>query len=148
MEERDFFEEVCLISLYATKAVKFTSVVDSNGKMVVGKFRKGQAFQGSTKAYRVGTYEKCKSACTFYKETVIPLLNNMASHCWVDWSVNKAHFEIVDIKHQVDGECEMFLAATPLTRTKDKYLCIYLQIPRTAPEKHQQIISKLCDAIK
>ena len=145
MEERDFFEEVCLISLYATKAVKFTAVVDSDGGIVVGKFRKGHTFQGYPKAN--GAFQQSKPSLLFYKETVVPLLNNMASHCWVDWSTNKAHFEIVEIKHQDVGG-DLFLAATPLTQTKDKFLCIYLQLPRTPPEKHQQIISKLCDAIK
>jgi hypothetical protein len=146
MEERDFFEEVCLISLYATKAVKFTAVVDSNGGIVVGKFRKGHTFQGFLKAN--SAFKPSRPALLFYKETVVPLLNNMASHCWVDWSTNKAHFEIVEIKHQEDSGGDMLLAATPLTQTKDKFLCIYLQLPRTPPEKHQQIISKLCDAIK
>jgi hypothetical protein len=146
MEERDFFEEVCLISLYATRAVKFTAVVDSYGRIVVGKFRKRHSFQGSSKAY--STVEQFEPAYSFYKDTVMPLLNNMASHCWVDWSTNKAHFEIVDIKHQENAGGQVLLAATPLTQSKDKYLCIYLQMPRTAPDKHQQIISKLCDAIK
>jgi hypothetical protein len=144
MEERDFFEEVCLISLYATKAVKFTAVVDSNGSIVVGKFRKG--FHSYLKANN--GFEPSMPALLFYRETVVPLLNNMASHCWVDWSINKAHFEIVEIKYQENSGGDMLLAATPLTQTKDKFLCIYLQLPRTAPEKHQQIISKLCDAIK
>jgi hypothetical protein len=146
MEERDFFEEVCLVSLYATRAVKFTAVVDLYGKIVVGKFRKGHGSQGFSKAY--STHEQFDSAYSFYKDSVIPLLNNMASHCWVEWSKNKAHFEIVDIKRQENGVGEVVLAATPLTQSKDKYLCIYLQMPGTAPDKHQKIISKLCDAIK
>lgn len=144
MEECDFFEEVCLVSLYATKAVKFTAVVNSDGGIVVGKFRKGYNFQGS----RINSTFPRKPALLFYKATVLPLLNNMASHCWVDWSTNKAHFEIVEIKPEGDAEGDMFLAATPLTQTKDKFLCIYLQLPKTPAEKHQQIISKLCDAIK
>ena len=146
MEERDFFEEVCLISLYATKAVKFTAVVDSDGCIVVGKFRKGFNFQGGSRTNSI--FPRLKPALLFYKATVLPLLNNMASHCWVDWSTNKAHFEIVEIKAEEDAGGDMVLAATPLTQTKDKFLCIYLQLPRTPAEKHQLIISKLCDAIK
>jgi len=34
MEELDFFEEICLVSLYASKAVTFTAVVDSRGKLI------------------------------------------------------------------------------------------------------------------
>ena len=47
MEELDFFEEICLNSLYATKAVKFAAVVDSDGKVVTGKFKKIYGFDGS-----------------------------------------------------------------------------------------------------
>jgi len=39
MEELDFFDEICLISLYASKAVRFTAVVDSNGKLILAKIR-------------------------------------------------------------------------------------------------------------
>jgi hypothetical protein len=37
MEEHDFFKEVCSISLYATKAVRFADLVDFNGKTVTSK---------------------------------------------------------------------------------------------------------------
>jgi hypothetical protein len=40
MEECDFFDEICLISLYASKTVKFTAVVDSKGKLFLGKFKR------------------------------------------------------------------------------------------------------------
>jgi len=40
MEEVDFFHEICLISLYASRAVKFAAVVDSKGKLILAKFKK------------------------------------------------------------------------------------------------------------
>jgi len=60
MEELDFFEEICLTSLYATKAVKFAAVVDSNGKMVTGKFSK---FHGCECSMNIDNGSKC--ACRF-----------------------------------------------------------------------------------
>jgi hypothetical protein len=36
MKELDFFEEICLNSLYAARAVKVAAVVDSDGRMVTG----------------------------------------------------------------------------------------------------------------
>jgi hypothetical protein len=48
MEELDFFEEICLTSLYATKAVKFAAVVDSDGRMLTGKFKNIYGFDGPT----------------------------------------------------------------------------------------------------
>jgi hypothetical protein len=43
MEELDFFDEICLISLYAGKAVRFTAVVDSNGKLILAKFKRSNS---------------------------------------------------------------------------------------------------------
>ena len=40
MEEVDFLHEICLISLYASRAVKFAAVVDSKGKLILAKFKK------------------------------------------------------------------------------------------------------------
>src|SRR5215467_2192790 len=40
MEEVDFFHEICLISLYSSRAVKFAAVVDSKGKLILAKFKK------------------------------------------------------------------------------------------------------------
>ena len=36
MEERDFFEEISL----TTKAVRYTAVVDSKGKLILGRFKR------------------------------------------------------------------------------------------------------------
>ncbi|MGC2571898.1 MAG: hypothetical protein WA364_10350 [Candidatus Nitrosopolaris sp.] len=40
MEEAEFFLEICLISLYANRAVKFAAGVDSKGKLISAEFKK------------------------------------------------------------------------------------------------------------
>jgi len=111
MEELDFFEEICLTSLYATKQ--------------------------SSRGY------------SFYHTYLIPTLNNKATICWLDLTSNKTHFEITEIANQEeDNNSKMLLAVTPLTQTKDKFLCIYLRMPSETPSQHQQIISRLCEAIQ
>jgi hypothetical protein len=40
LEEWDFLDETCLTALYASKDVSFAAVVDINGKLIVGKYRK------------------------------------------------------------------------------------------------------------
>jgi hypothetical protein len=147
MEELDFFEEICLISLYATKAVKFAAVVNSNGKMVTGKFRRIHEREGSMKMANSPKF--VETAFSFYRGNLIPALNNKAIHCWLDWTSNEAHFEITEIANQgKDNNSKMILAVTPITQTKDKFLCIYLQMPSKSSNQHQQIMSKLCDAIQ
>jgi hypothetical protein len=44
MEECDFLDEIGLTVLSAIKDVSFAAVVDTNGKLIVGKYRK--AIQG------------------------------------------------------------------------------------------------------
>ncbi len=144
MEELDFFEEICLTSLYTTKAVKFAAVVDSNGKMVTGKFRRIHGCEGSTNSSKW-----TGRGYSFYHHYLIPSLNNRATICWLDWSANKSHFEITEIaNHEEDNNGKLLLAVTPLTQTKDKFLCIYLQMPSETSIQHQQIMSRLCDAIQ
>jgi hypothetical protein len=149
MEELDFFEEICLTSLYAAKAVKFAAVVDSNGKMVTGKIRRihGHGREGSVKMANSSKW--IGRAYSFYQHYLIPSLNNRATSCWLDWTSNKTHFEITEIANQEeDNNSKMLLAVTPLTQTKDKFLCIYLHVPSETSSQHQQIMSRLCDAIQ
>jgi hypothetical protein len=152
MEELDFFEEICLTSLYATKAVKFAAVVDSNGKMVTGKFSK---FHGCECSMKIDNGSKCvEGGFSFYHHYLIPALNDKAPICWLDWSTNKSHFELTEISnreednHNSNNSGKVLLAVTPLTETKDKFLCIYLQMPAQSSNQRQQIMSRLCDAIQ
>jgi hypothetical protein len=154
MEELDFFEEICLTSLYATKAVKFAAVVDSNGKMVTGRFSK---FQGCECSMNMDNGSKCSGGSySFYHHYLIPALNDKAPICWLDWSTNKSHFVITEIANREEdsnnnnnnNSGKVLLAVTPLTETKDKFLCIYLQMPSQSSNQQQQIMSRLCDAIQ
>jgi hypothetical protein len=147
MEELDFFEEICLTSLYTTRAVKFAAVVDSNGKMVTGKFRRMHGCEGSAK--RANSPKWTPRGDSFYHTYLIPALNNKATICWLDWGSNKSYFEITEIANQEeDNKRKVLLAVTPLTQTKDKFLCIYLQMPSESAPQHQQIMSRLSDVIQ
>ena len=148
MEELDFFEEICLTSLYATKAVKFTAVVDSNGKVVTGKVRRINGYGREDSAKMANSSKWTGRGYSFYHNYLIPSLNNRATICWLDWSSNKSRFEIVEtVEHEQYNNSKMLLAITPLTQRKDKFLCIYLQIPSQISGQHQQIMSRICDAI-
>jgi hypothetical protein len=149
MEELDFFEEICLTSLYATKAVKFTAVVDSNGKVVTGKVRRIHGYGREDSVKMANSSKWTGRGYSFYHNYLIPSLNNKATICWLDWTSNKTHFEITEIANQEeDNNGKLLLAIMPLTQTKDKFLCIYLQMSSETSNQHQQIMSRLCDAIQ
>jgi hypothetical protein len=41
LEELDFLREACLTALFSNRLVKFASVLDSNGKLIIAEYRKG-----------------------------------------------------------------------------------------------------------
>jgi hypothetical protein len=141
LEEFDFFEEVCLTSLYATKAVKFAAVVDSNGTMLTGKFRKISINEFCTKM--AASSKWTGRGYSFYHTYLIPALDNK------DWSSNKSHLEVTEIASQDEdnNSSRLLLAITPLTQSNDKFLCIYMEMTPQASNQHEQIMSRICESI-
>jgi hypothetical protein len=155
LEETDFFHEICLIALYANRAVKFAAVVDSKGELILAKFKKfnmhsHRASVSSLPKILDGSQQQqdqtllTQSCHSFCHDHLIPLLKDITSRSYREEYPNKAHFEITEI----DKKAGLKLAVTPLTESRDKYLCLCLQLPREMrTDGHQQIISKLTSVI-
>jgi hypothetical protein len=151
LEEADFFHEICLISLYASRAVKFAAVVDSKGKLILAKFKKFHIYShrahllSAPKIQQQNQTLLPQSCYSFCYEHLMPTLKDITNRSYREQYSNKAHFEITEI----DKNIGLKLAVTPLTESRDKYLCLYLELP---PEMHidghQQIISKLSNVIQ
>ena len=156
MEELDFFHEICLISLYASRALKFAAVVDSKGKLILAKFKKfhihshrarllsaPKILNGSQQQQdQTLLPQSCHSFCYEY---LMPTLKDITNRSYREQYSNKAHFEITEI----DKNIGLRLAVTPLTESRDKYLCLYLQLPPAMrTDGHQEIISKLTNVIQ
>jgi hypothetical protein len=132
MEEVDFFHEMCLLSLYASRAVKFAAVVDSKGKLILAKFKKfhihsyrarllsAPRILNGSQQQQEQTLLSCHSFCYEY---LMPTLKDTTSRSYREQYSNKAHFEITEI----DKNIGLKLAVTPLTESRDKYLCLYFQ---------------------
>jgi hypothetical protein len=152
MEELDFFDEICLVSLYASKTVRFTAVVDSKGKLIMGKFKRPRRQLGtfpytsaiidSSQQQQLFLGQSCHSC---YRHQLIPTLKGLTSGSYREQWSDKAHFEIIEIDSKIGAK----LAVTPLTEKKDRYLCVYLQLPPEIPtNQHQQIMSQISNAIQ
>jgi hypothetical protein len=156
LEEVDFFHEICLIALYASRAVKFAAVVDSKGKLILAKFKKfnlynHRAIISSLPRILDGSQQQqdqtllAQSCHSFCHEHLMPTLKDITSRSYRGQYSNKAHFEITEI----DKNIGLKLAVTPLTESRDKYLCLVLQLlPEMRTGGHQQIILKLTDVIQ
>jgi hypothetical protein len=151
LEEADFFHEICLISLYASRTVKFAAVVDSKGKLILAKFKKFHIHShrahllSAPKIQHQHQTLLPHSCYSFCYEHLMPTLKDITNRSYREQYSNKARFEITEI----DKNIGLKLAVTPLTESRDKFLCLYLELP---PEMHidghRQLISKLSNVIQ
>ena len=154
MREVDFFHEICLIALYANRSVKFAAVVDSKGKLILAKFKRfnihsRRANISSIPRILDGAQQQqtllAQSCYSFCHEYLMPTLKDITSRSYREQYSNTAHFEITEI----DKNTGLELAVTPLTESRDKFLCLVLQLPpEMRTDRHQQIISKLTNVIQ
>ena len=127
MEERDFFCEICLTALYTSKDVRFSAVVDDTGKLIVAENKKG--FQKTTKPNSMT--DDCQTSYLFYLDYLLPAIRER--RFYLEDRVEKIYFELKEINNDVK------IAVTPLTQSKDKYLCVYIE----SSTSYQEIIMKL-----
>ena len=152
MREVDF-HEICLIALHANRYVKFAAVVDSKGKLILAKFkrfnmRSHRASISSIPGILDGAQQQqtvlAQSCHSFCHEYLMPTLKDIRGRSYREQYSNTAHFEITEIDHKIGAK----LAVTPLTENRDRYICIYFQLPpEMHTDQHQQIISKIRNAI-
>jgi hypothetical protein len=136
--------------------VKFAAVVDSKGKLILAKFKKFNLYNHSASISSLprvldGSQQQqdqtllTQSCHSFCHEHLMPTLKDITNRSYREQYSNKTHFEITEI----DKNIGLKLAVTPLTESRDKYLCLYLQLPpEMRTDGHEQIILKLTDAIQ
>lgn len=107
LEERDFFAELCQLALSSDRNVRFAGVVDNNGKLLSGKYRKDikrPLFESSSKSDA---------------ET------NMFYASYQSVTLNKT-FEpsLGPLKYQLSEFDDVKLLTVPLTVRGDRFLCV------------------------
>jgi hypothetical protein len=128
MEEHDFLHEICLIVLCVSKDVKYAGVVDSNGKLLVGEFRKNV----QSPLVKSNSIDIQKSN-SFFLSYLAPAIKGRN----FDLESGKVHFKLTEFDN-------VKLATTSLTNRNDRYLCVYLESSSTS---YQEIISKVIESI-
>jgi hypothetical protein len=128
MEEHDFLHEICLIVLCVSKDVKYAGVVDSNGKLLVGEFRKNV----QSPLVKSNSIDIQKSN-SFFLSYLAPAIKGRN----FDSEPGKIHFKLTEFDN-------VKLAITSLTNRNDRYLCVYLESLSTS---YQEIISKVIESI-
>jgi hypothetical protein len=141
LEELDFLREACLTTLFSNRLVKFTSVLDNNGKLIIAEYRKGIQNYWRTDFISDNDTDNHDSAYLFHLDYLVPAIKKIR-FCFLDSTKEQQqeeeiHFEIIEINDNVR------LAVAPLNERKDKYLCVYIE----SSVSGQEIISKLRNAI-
>jgi hypothetical protein len=145
LEEWDFLDETCLTALYASKDVSFAAVVDINGKLIVGKYRKRDRrtiLSILSGTYSISPATTVISRCyTFYSDYLVKAIRRsyFENKSLSEDEKEETNFEMIDIDNNLK------LAITPLTKGKDKYLCVYFE--SRVISSTQQIILKINNTI-
>jgi hypothetical protein len=145
LEEWDFLDETCLTALYASKDVSFAAVVDINGKLIIGKYRKRDRrtiLSILSGMCNISPATTVTSTCyTFYSDYLVKAIRRSYFEHKTIREVEKeeTNFDMIDIDNNLK------LAITPLTKGKDKYLCVYFE--SRVISSTQQIILKINNTI-
>jgi hypothetical protein len=167
LEEYDFLNEMCLIALHMSKEVKFAAVIDNNGKLIAGKYRKEDHTNNKRTKSRLllSAREKgddhnnnnnnnnnndVSSSLTFchyntnylfyanYLTAAVKKIKTGIKHSdYREKEGSVHHVELAEI-HSI-----LKIAITPLTANNDRYLCIYLE----SSSPNQEIIAKIGNTI-
>jgi hypothetical protein len=151
---------MCLIALHMSKEVKFAAVIDNNGKLIAGKYRKEDHTNNKRTKSRLllSAREKgdghnnnnVSSSITFchYNTNYLFYANYLTAAVkkiktgikYSDYGEKEEsvhHVELAEI-HSI-----LKIAITPLTANSDRYLCIYLE----SSSPNQEIIAKIGNTI-
>jgi hypothetical protein len=148
VEECDFLDDICLTVLSATKEVSFAAVVDVNGKLIVGKYRRKvdrRLVTTTSLANSSDKYNRTTSCYLFYVGYLLTAIRQsyFESRCKREKqeakNIKEVNFDVIDINNKIK------LAITPVTQRKDKFLCVYLESP--VAESYQEIIMKINNTI-
>ena len=122
MEERQFLHNLCIIALQVDKSIEFAGIVDSNGKLLVGRSRgifgnndylrkrRNNTFFKSTNLYGNAVF-KDKPISTDNIKSIVSLQSNLLE--------DQTLFKLITINDDV------FLAYIPINESNDKFLYIY-----------------------
>ena len=145
MEECDFLDDICLTVLSASKEVSFAAVVDTNGKLIAGKYRKKvdrRLIATISIPDSIDQSHQTTSCYLFYLGYLLTAIRQFyfESSCKKEEEEKcEVDFDVIDIHNKIK------LAITPLTQCKDKFLCVYLESP--VAKSYQEIIMKINNTI-
>ncbi|MGD9534169.1 MAG: hypothetical protein AB7V56_10405 [Candidatus Nitrosocosmicus sp.] len=124
MEERQFLHKLCAIALQIDISIEFAGIMDSNGKLLVGKSRnkfsyhdiykkrKNKYLQRNTKTYGKAIFKEQNISVNNIK-SIVSLQSSLVD--------DQVLFRLINLND------DMFLAYMPINELKNKFLYIYFK---------------------
>jgi hypothetical protein len=126
-DERDFLQKLCESLLNADKSVRFAGVVDSDGKLLIGRYRADIP----SPLIKANSEVQDPKATSFYSAYQALAINR------------KFQSDLGKIRFQVTEFDRVTLVSIPLTAQNDRFLCISVD----APTFHEKIIPKILNIL-
>jgi hypothetical protein len=126
-EERDFLQKLCESVLNADKTVRFAGIVDSDGRLLMGRYRSDIP----SPLIRANSESGDPKATSFYAAYQALAMNK------------KFQSDLGLIRFQVTEFDRVTLVSVPLTAQSDRFLCISLD----APTFHERVIPKILNIL-
>jgi hypothetical protein len=126
-EERDFLQKLCESVLNADKTVRFAGIVDSDGRLLMGRYRSDIP----SPLIRANSDAGDPKATSFYAAYQALAMNK------------KFQSDLGLIRFQVTEFDRVTLVSVPLTAQSDRFLCISLD----APTFHERVIPKILNIL-
>ncbi len=147
MDEREFYEELCLDVLRVDKHVRFAGVIDDRGLLIVGKYREGinSLFIDSSPLQSPKTGSHINSSADEHdknRRNVLHISSFQVSK--TAFSLNK-QFEpdLGELNYQLVSFNKVSLVTVAVTNRNDRYLCVSID---PVPDINN-ILAKILQAI-
>jgi hypothetical protein len=127
LEERDFLQKLCESVLNVDKTVRFAGIVNSEGKLLIGRYRADIP----SPLFRVDLGGEDEKATSFYSAYQALAVNK------------KFESDLGQIRFQVTEFDRVTLVSIPLTAQNDRFLCISLDVPTF----HEKVIPKILNIL-
>ena len=128
MEERQFLHRLCTTALHVDASIEFAGIIDSNGKLLVGKSRNIRhnphfskrkitcsSFRNSRNSHHYGNpLFKDKTLSSNNIKSIVSLQSNLIDD-------EDAEFRLINLYEDV------FLAYIPINELNDRFLYIYFR---------------------
>jgi hypothetical protein len=124
-----FLHGICYVVLCVDSRIKFVGIVDSNGKLLIGKYREEIKKQKEDVGQDIWNFK----SSLFYTSLVLPGLKLCKRRIK---KVRNSYFKVVEFD-------KIKLAIAPLSGRIDRYLCVYLE----PSASYEEIIPKIKETV-